>query len=394
MLKKYITSFFFIFLFFGAPSAMANFGFGPCCPPSACGIIPCDSGCAGAAINQMGTAVANALNSLNSAYQDLSSGVQDTMDSMNDLGTDVGDALTQQNDDLLNGISASTNRIELANVAASKSLERNADHTNISFVNALKEIEIARASSENIKLYGDMAQPVGGDTGTNQARSIKKQITQMKQISESSTTDFIKYLNDENNTASGAGKGQHRMQSLKTLEDFDKLHRILTETTLDEIDFQNLQSVIGLAVSKYPLVESTKPNDTEYEISRRRHVAMLAMAYNALLVPTSSRLGLDDASWSAFYQDVKPNAEGNIGLTGFYHAEINGKVSDPEWWGSTLRLNEAGLEREKVYQSAISLQLKNRLGLISESSNELMALLLAKKTETAARNLNETFEQL
>jgi hypothetical protein len=394
MKKIYTMSFLVIFFFFTTPNALANFGFGPCCPPSVCGIIPCDSGCAGAAINQMGSAIANALNSLNSAYQDLSSGVQDTMDSMNDLGADVGDALVQQNDDLLSAISASTNKIELANVIASKSLERNADHTNISFVSAQKEIEIARASSENIKVYGDMTNPVGGDTGTNQAQSIKKLITQMKQVSKSSTTDFIKYLNDENNTASGAGIGQHRMQSLTTLESFDKLHSMLTETTLDEIDFQNLQSLIGLVVSKYPLKESTKPNDTEYEISRRRHVAMLAMVYNALLVPTSSRMGLDDASWADFYQDVNPNVEGKIGLTGFYHAEINAKISDPEWWGSTLRLNEVGLEREKVYQSAISLQLKNRLGLISESSNELMAVLLAKKTETATRNLSVTFKQL
>jgi len=394
MIKRYVSPLLFIFLVFGAPSAMANFGLGPCCPPSVCGIIPCDSGCAGAAINQMGTAVANAINSLNSAYQDLSSGAKDAMDSMNDLGVDVGNALTQQNNDLLNGISASTNKIDLANVAASKSIERNADHTNKSFVNAIKEIEIARATSENIKIFSDLAQPVSGDTGTNQASSIKKFNTQIDQVSASSANDFIQYLNDENNTASGAGKGQHRMQSLKALEDFDQLYRMLTETTLDENDFQNLQSIIGLAVSKYPLTGSSKPNDTEYEISRRRHVAMLAMAYNALLVPASSRMGLDNANWAAFYQDVELNAEGKIGLTGFYHAEIIGKVSDPEWWGSTLRLNESGLEREKVYQSAVSLQLKNHLGSMSESSNELMSILLAKKTELAVRNLNEVFKQL
>jgi len=394
MTKYGIYPFVVVCLLLQAPSATANFGFGPCCPPSVCGFIPCDSGCAGAAINQMGAAVANSLNGLNSSYQNITNGIQDTMDSMTNLGADGVSSLTQQNNKLLVALSAATNRIELANTVVAKTLERNADHTNTSFVNALKQMEVARATSENIKMFGGLSQPVSGDTGTNQALAIKKINVQMSQISSSSTIDFIRYLKDENDTISGAGMGQHRTRSLKALSDFDRLYRFLTDSTLDDDDFKSLQMVIGLITSKYPLAESSLAADIEYGIERKRHIAMLAMAYHALLMPASSRIGLDDADWAGFYQDVDPNAQNKIGLTGFFHAEINGKVSDPEWWGAVRRLTVAGLEREKVYQSALSSQLKDRLALMSETSNGLMALLLIKKTEYAAKKLKQIQEQI
>lgn len=395
MLKRYFLWFCLLFSATLSPMAFANFGFGPCCPPSVCGIIPCDSGCAGAAINQMGTNVANSLNQLNSAYQNLTSAAQDAIDSMNNLGTDVNDALLQQNQDLLDGLSASTNKIELANVQASKSIERNTDHTVKSFVLALKEIEIARAASENNRFFGDMAQPISGETGADQASAVKRIYVQTNQLLEETTEGFLEYIEDSNGTRSGAGTGQHRMLSLKGLSDFNNLSRLLTASTLDEQDFQGLQTLVGLSVSRYPLPKKDdSPRYLDYELERKRYIAMLGIAYHSLILPATTRAGVDDGAWAKYYQDVNVNAEGKVGLEGFYEAEINGKLSDPEWWGSVLRLNPAGLEREKTYQAALSLQMKDRLGELSQTSNELMAILLAKKSEAKAKELKTNFEQL
>tara|TARA_R110002072_G_scaffold303138_2_gene495479 strand:+ start:16732 stop:17886 length:1155 start_codon:yes stop_codon:yes gene_type:complete len=384
-----------LFLLFILPfNASANFGLGPCCPPSVCGIIPCDSGCAGAAISQMGTSVSQTLSNLDSAYQDLSSKAQDTIDSMNDLTRDVNQELLQQNERLLSSLSAATNKIELANLASAKSLERNTDHTVKSLTSSLKEMEISRIASENNSFFGDLSQPVSGIVGVNKAKSVQKISVQTLQVAESSTKNFIKYISDEQQTFSGAGRGQHRMQSLSSLSKFDKLYPMLIESTMDDDVFQNIQTILALTVSKEPYVKSSLLLDEGYELARHRQIAMLGMVYHSLITPIASRMGTDEASWSDFYQDIKPNTQGKTGLTGLLQGEVLGKVSDPEWWGATLRLNESGLLRENVFQAALSLQLKDRLSSISESSSQLLAIILAEKVGNESERLNRVFEQL
>ena len=384
-----------IFILVCLPSiSYANFGLGPCCPPSVCGIIPCDSGCAGAAINQMGTNISSGFNNLSSAHQDLTSAVQDAIDAMTDLGTDVNDALMNQNSDLMDGLSASTAKIELSNNVATKSLERLADHSISSLVNALKEIEIARSTSENNRLFGDNANPVSGETGANQAIAIKTLNTQFNQILISSTEEFVDYVNDENSTSSGAGNGQHRMQSLTMLADNDRLDRILTSRVLEGDEFQSLQLLIGLAVSKYPLVEDKSILDETYNLRRKREISLLAMTYSGLLNASMSKVGLVDASWADYYQDANTNQSGDTSLIAFYEADINGRLTDPEWWGSILRLNQIGLQREKTYQTAVSGHLKVQLDNLSSSSNDLLALILAKKQEAKAEGLSGAHKSL
>ncbi|MFA0809396.1 hypothetical protein [Microbulbifer epialgicus] len=376
-----------------SPIVNANFGFGPCCPPSVCGIIPCDSGCAGAAINQMGTNVSNSLTQLNSAHQNLTSAVQDSIDSMSDLGTDINDVLIQQNQDLLDGFSASTNRIELANLQALKSSEANTEHLVRSFVHALKEREVARAVSENNLIFGDASQPVSGESGAEQAEAIKRVNVQIKQLLEESTNGFMSYINDSNNTYSGAGIGQHQVNALKSISEFNNLASILTKDVLDQTDFQKLQVLIGLIVSQYPLANMELNSQyVDYELERKRHISMLGIVYSSLLIPATARTGLVSGEWKKYYHDTEENEEGYLGLQNLYDAEVNGRLTDPEWWASVLRLNQTGLEREKIFQMGLSLQMNERLSSISQSSNQLMAVLLANKSESYAKNLLKKYE--
>lgn len=385
-----------ILLFLGTTQiANANFGFGPCCPPSMCGIVPCDSGCAGAALNQMGTNVANALNQLNTAHQNLSDAVQDSIDSMNDIGSDVGDALLDQNEDLLNGLSASTNKIELANNQASKAIERNTDHLVKSFILALKESEVSRSVAENNRIYGDMAQPVSGEIGTNSAEIIKQLLVQSEQLIEGSSKGFIEYISDANNTKSGGGAGQHRAVSLKDLDEFSQLSKMLTEETLEESDFKNLQQLVSLAVSRYPLSnKSNDPQFLEYELERKRYISSLEIIYASFIKSAVMRAGLVSGADQNYYQSWKQNADGKISLNSYYKSEVNGRLTDPEWWGAVMRLNSAGLEREKTYQNAISMKLNDSLMGLSNNSGQLFSLLLLKSAESQSKNLKPVYENL
>lgn len=65
---------------------------------------------------------------------------------------------TQQ---LLQGLSASTNRVELSVQQTSKAVERMTDHTVKSMVSALKQVRVAEEVDENNKAYsGVLAQPL------------------------------------------------------------------------------------------------------------------------------------------------------------------------------------------------------------------------------------------
>jgi len=393
-MKKTIFSLFVFSFICNVQTVKANFGFGPCCPPSLCGIIPCDSACAGAAINQMGVSVTSAINTLNSAYNDQTSAMQDAVNSLTNVGTAVSDVLTNQTSNINSGLSASTSKIELAYTSSSKSLERTADFNVQTFVNAIGEIEVARAATGNRLSFGDLAQPLSGLNGANQAAAIKKLYVQTQQIGAVTTSEFMGFLNDVNQTNSSAGSNFHILRSTKLLDSFSRLSYALTSTTIEQADFEQLQKVLGLATSSQPLPKAILPNDLNYELAKRRYISMLAISYQSLFLASSSKMGLDDGVWADNYQDLEGNSDGKVSLSAFYHAETEGRLANSEWWGSVKRLNDSGLRRENIYEKALSLKLKSSLAELSESKNRISAIFLSKKMDEKKINLKRLQNQL
>jgi len=374
--------------------AKANFGFGPCCPPSMCGIIPCDSGCAGRAINQMGTNVSNAINSLNQSYSNLSQATQEAVDSMVNIGTDISQALTDQNNSIVNGFSASTNKIELALLQRGKTIERNSDFAARSIANLLKEVEVARASSDNISIFGDMSHPLSGDIGVNQASAMKKLYTQQKQIRLESVNYFNSYLNDGNDTSKGAGSGYHTLNVLKLLDNFDRVERAINSNVVSEEDFGSLQQLLALLVSSYPLPSAELPSETEYELDRKRYIAQLNVIYNGLLSATISKSGLDDAQWAAYYLDLDESSEGMVSMRSTLKGDIEGRLSNSEWWGAVRRLNETGLKRELAYQNGLSLLLEKQLTNLNKSSNSVTSIHASSILKASSNELRQQNKSL
>ena len=373
MFARYLTGLTLLGLLIST-NASAEFGFGLCCPspPSGlvpCGIIPCDNACSGSAINQMGGNVSSSINTLNSSYQDLTRSAQSAIDSMTSLGTVTNNTLATQNMDLLNGLSAASNRIELAYIESTKSLERDADHQVITLNTALKEVETNRAVSENNSSFGELSQPMSGRSGANLAASIKASNALFVQLSTLSTENFYNYINDKKNTISTAGAGLQAAILSAQVDDSGILHPMIAANTLNENDLKNLQRLIALSVSPHPLIPTNQSNNIDYELKRRRYIAKMTMIYQSMIIPALSRSGPNNADGVGYYQNA-------------------------EWWGSVLQLNETGLEREKVYRTALSLQLKDRLGLLSQSSSNLMALLLSVKTEAKAEELQRKHDRL
>ncbi len=370
-----------------------SFGFGPCCPPSTCGIVPCDRRCAGPSIRQMGILVSGAADGLSAVYETLGKDLLDVVQSMSNLGIDITDAYTTRNNDLLKGLEASTARIEMAYAQTEKNLEGYTDHTVTSLVNALTEQSVVRGIEDNRLTIGETTEPVSGDTGANLALTFQTLEAQMAQVLGPSVEGFLHYMKDGNDTVAAAGTGQHRVRSLAALENFDRLDYLLTHTVLDDAHYQSMQDLIGLTVSPTPMREGDLPLETDYELNRRRHAVMLAIAYGALMMPALSRKGIDNGDWVAYYQDLLRNGSGRAGLTAVYRADIQGRLTDPEWWASVRRLSTTGLQREITYQRAIALHLQDRMDILSQSADQVLAVTLAKRLETEARQARRIHEQ-
>ena len=148
---------------FNATPAHAYFGIGPCCAGIICGIIPCDTSCAGTAFIEMGVSVSASLTTLNASYSSLSELLTGVNNSYVAHTSTLSASLTQQNTRYLQGMSANANRLTLAYQQAGIAANRNAETLMTGLHRALKELLLAKTVSENNAAYDHFAQPLSGD---------------------------------------------------------------------------------------------------------------------------------------------------------------------------------------------------------------------------------------
>ena len=112
---------FSIFLFIPFKSH-ANFGFGPCCSGYTCGIIPCDSSCAGKAFNSFGTKASQLLSSVNTSSKDLSLSEADVSASVAEMYSSLATSYQSNHESKITALDGVALKLELAQSGLSKSV--------------------------------------------------------------------------------------------------------------------------------------------------------------------------------------------------------------------------------------------------------------------------------
>jgi hypothetical protein len=371
LLKKSSIPFMVSILIF---SKVANAGCDPCIQAAA----QSANAQMTAAINTVTTSVQaniSATQALNASVQAVNASLQATI-SLN----------TQQ---LLQGLDASTNRIELSIQQSTKTVERMTDHTVKSMVKALKDVRVAEAVDANNKTYSDaLAQPLSGEIGANRAPLLKQGIIQSNQMWRQMTDDMHEWNNTED--VNQAGRGMKKAVLLTEESDVWNPVALITNRQITPEESVNMQKLLTMLVNPIPLPSATdeqmasSPKAAEYEFDRRLLNAKLGLAHSVLakgiadkqpLIPIST----DD--WQKGYVMAEPDDNGKVSVLSMLESETVGRLGSEGWYQDVKTKTSAGILREQVYQQAVNNQLLLRLVEQDEQKLTMLALMAISELE-------------
>lgn len=332
-----------------------------------------------AAINAVTTSVqanVSATQALNASVQAVNASLQATIN-LN----------TQQ---LLQGLDASTNRIELSIQQNTKTVERMTDHTVKSMVKALKDVRVAEEVDENNKVYSDtLAQPLSGEIGANRAPLLKQGIVQSDQVWRQMADDMYEW-NNNTTDVNQAGKGMKKAVLLTEGSDVWSPVPLITKRQITPAESVNMQKLLTMLVNPIPLPSATdeqmasSPKAAEYEFDRRLLNAKLGLAHSVLAKSIADKQPLIPIStddWQKGYVMAEPDANGKVSVLSMLESETVGRLGSEGWYQDVKTKTPAGILREQVYQQAVNNQLLLRLVEQDEQKLTMLALMAISELE-------------
>ncbi len=374
-LSRLMTALLPIVILLETGDAYANFGLGPCCSGAPCGIVPCDSSCAGQAITQMGSSVSAAINSLRSAHQRQTNATNDATKAVNGLSKSLINSLNKENQDVLRGLDAATSRIEASVLSFIPTKERLTDHQLNSLKATIQSYFVGSSSADSTRTLGDIAQPVSGELAPERAKEIASLVERRAQISARLVSDFYKYVSDESIAKSGSG-AQLSEKLYLDLKKFNGASALIHANILTKEQEQFYQRLLAYTASPEPAKASKDDLSSEAQaLLDRRHSIKTSIIFAALSSALSSRIATSDKSWDGIYEDTETTKEGLISLTETLRADVDDRLTNPGYWGAIKTLTSAGVARELVYLNSTNSVLRNLEYDLKSQSTSMIALM-------------------
>ena len=363
-------------LFLAPGQSHAAFGLGPCCSGVPCGIIPCDSGCAGQAITQMGSSVSAALSSLQSAYEQQTQASNEAQESVTSLAQHLVDVLNDTHQEQLRGLDAATSRIEASVSAFIPAHERLTDHKISSMRTIFQRYFAASRAADSAKSLGSMAQPVSGEFGPERSSAIASLMTRQDQIAARLIQDYHAFIGNDEIAASGSKSLLSESLDLD-LESFDGAPALIHASILSPEQEQLYQRLLAYMVSTTPATTpGSSPSSEVQELMDKRRAATNSMIFAALSAPLSSRIATSERNWNGLYEDPETSLDGAVSLTETLRSDTTDRLTNAEYWGSVKKLTVAGLNRELIYLNSTSNVLRKLEYDLKQQAATMTALTL------------------
>ncbi len=358
--------------------AQANFGIGPCCAGFVCGIIPCDTSCAGAAFNNMGASLSTSISTLNAGYSSLTQALSGVNNSHIVYTEALGASLIDQHTRYLQGMSANANRLTLAYQQAGIATNRNTDTLITGLHQALKELLLAKTANENNTTYDQFSQPLSGDILSDQVDTQRALSVNSELFIKQSLKSFNDYLNDTDNTRP---VGSTHIIKAKALTEFvsDKhFNDIFAKNLISGDDMQYVFRVLSLLVEQRPLPSvlsgQTTVDKADFQQRRLNYNLQQLIVFEAIINLVASKLALTPAPESEYYYDPDKDLSGKTSQTEHLNGHVINRLVDPEWYNSIKKLNVTGLRRELTYQQAQKNMILMQQNTLKKQQNRLLAL--------------------
>lgn len=350
------------------------------------GCDPCIQAAAQAANAQM----TGAINLVSTSVQANVTATQTLSASVQAVNTSLQAAIGINSKLLLQGLDASTNRIELSIQQTAKTFERMTDHTVKSMVKALKDVRVAEEVDENNKIYSKwLAQPLSGDIGANRAPLLKQGLVQSKQIWRQMSDDMYEWSNNTSDV-DGAGKGMKKAVLLTEGDDVWSPVPLVTKRQLTVTESVNMQKLLTMLVNPIPLPSATdvqmasSPKAAEYEFDRRVLNAKLGLAHSVLAKSIADKhplIPISKNDWQKGYIMAEPDSTGKVSIMSMLESETVGRLASEGWYQDVKTKTPAGILREQVYLQAINNQLLLRLVEQDEQKISMLSLMAIAEIE-------------
>lgn len=354
----------------------AAFGLGPCCSGFPCGIIPCDTGCAGQAITQMGSSVTAALSSLQSTYEQQTQVTNETQESVSSLAQSLVNVLNDTHQERLKGLDAATARIEMSLSAFIPGRERLTDHKINSMRTILQRYFVASRAADSAKSMGPMAQPVSGEFGPERAAAMASLVTRQNQIAGRLIQDYYDFIGNDEIADSGSKSLLSEMLD-QDLNSFGGAPALLHSNILSAEQEQFYQRLLAYMVSTTPAKTPGKSFNSEtQELLDKRQAATNSMIYAALAAPLSARMATSNRSWNGIYEEALTAPDGTVSLSETLRNDTTDRLTNAEYWGAVKKLSAAGLNRELVYLNSTNGVLRKLEYDLKQQAANMTALTL------------------
>ncbi|ABO22858.1 hypothetical protein Shew_0987 [Shewanella loihica PV-4] len=289
---------------------------------------------------------------------------------------------TQQ---LLQGLSASTNRVELSVQQTSKAVERMTDHTVKSMVSALKQVRVAEEVDENNKAYsGVLAQPLSVEIGANRAPLLKQGFVQSDQVWRQMADDMNAWSNNTSD-ADQAGMGVKQAALLTEGEAVWSPVPLVTQSQITTDKSVEMQKLLTMLINPVPLPSASDEQIAfsseagEYELERRILNAQLGLVHAVLAKSVADKqplIPMSDEDWQKGYVMAEPDNNGSVSVMSMLESETIGRLGAEGWYQDVKTKTQAGILREQVAMGSINAALWHRLQQQEEQALVLQSLLL------------------
>lgn len=342
------------------------------------GCDPCIQAAAQTTSTQMTTSIQNVTASVQanvSATQALNASIQAT-----DAAWQAAINLNSTN--YLQGLDASTSRIELSQSQLLKTVENLADHEVQSIAKIFEQLYNAeqKAVTERM-LRPELAQPMSGEIGANRAALLKQGIVQKDQQWRQMDINFAQWSDNTETVDSAGGSITTSMLLTEDPDVFDPTP-LLTKNVITENESLNMQKLITLLANPVPEKRisddelATNPKAAQLELERKLRIAKRAIAFSVLSKGVAEReavIPISEDDWLLGYTIAAPDNNGNTSYRDFLESETVGRLTSEGWYQDIKTKTEAGVLREQVYQQALN----NHLLFKSLQQEEQQLLLLA-----------------
>ncbi|AEE25269.1 hypothetical protein [Paraglaciecola chathamensis] len=253
-----------------SPIANATFGLGTCCSGVICGIIPCDNECSGAALTSWGASMSSGLDTAAASFNEMTDKTVMTGEGMAEFYTSSTANITEYSVELLAGLDALVDKIDLSILKKQKSLEAMIDSINAAFFRAYSLTAKVKEILNNDARYGELSQSQTSLELINEgevrneydvanqeyAANLMTYVSQVEELEGDSKENswsqtFAEGVNDDSFTLSGIAEG-HEPLSIDAKSIASKLAIVATGRS-------KVLSILGLAKV---LALKKSPSDT------------------------------------------------------------------------------------------------------------------------------------